>query len=66
MVNEFTKLLYFISLLNKGIVLNVCLKTRLMNDYPLHEVLQDLNGGKIFTTRSIGNVLKYRRVGITD
>jgi hypothetical protein len=29
-------------------------------------VLQDLNGGKALTTRSIGNVLKYRRGRIAD
>lgn len=34
--------------------------TRVHFDHPLHEVLQDLNGGKPLTTRSIGMVLKFR------
>src|SRR5699024_8919354 len=41
--------------------LNDYITRHAFDDQPLREVLQDLNGGKALTTRSIGNVLKYRR-----
>lgn len=46
--------------------LNDYITRHAFDDQPLREVLQDLNGGKALTTRSIGNVLKYRRGRIAD